>query len=310
MQRERSGLDGIGIGGNGADDAGRAPRRPRRTVREEVVCMTCQEEDTILATVVNGQEAIVVARDALDESPREWSNVGVISMNADGGAVNGCRGRYAGLGEETYHTYGCADDAGSGEERERCGADLFEGALACLPLFVEDWHWKYVLRTEPREAGQAPDGYIYATDESAVSMGCVDKNGRPSAARVAKMLRDEIDAYNLYLAGEVYCVRHVRNAKCSMGRDHEDVLDELHGVYPPYGAGKAAAGANSEPVDYAASLFIQEIADAEAAEGGGDAAVRRWYLAASKCAEFAKPTRAYWRRAAGKAAAVKKGGRS
>ena len=270
--------------------------------------MTCQEE-IILATVENGHEAIIVARDEDDESPREWSNVGVISMNADKGIMS--RSDYTRLGEETYHTYGCEDDAESADERERCGADLFAGALASIPLYVEDWHWKLVLRTEPREAGQAPDGYIYATNESAASMGCVGKSGRPSAAKAARLMRDEIDVYNLYLAGEVYYVRRVRSAKCSMGRDHEDVLEEIHGVYPPYGAAKAeGAGAHSEPVDYAASLLIGDIAAAAAtAASGGSDVVRGWYAAASRCPEFTGPTRAYWRRAADKAAA-EKGGRA
>lgn len=252
------------------------------------------EFDDALAIVQNGPEAIIVSRDETDVSSREWSNLGVIAMRADGPSGS----EYIHLGEKTYMTYGSEDEAESDEERERCGEDAFEGTLVRIPLFVEDWRWKYELVTESGEAGRVPDGYIYATSEAAIVMGCVDKRGRPSAKMADRMLRGEIAEFNMYLAGEVYYVRHVRNAECDLGRVHTDVLDAIHGIYPLCGPGapkKGMGGANSEVADYAASLLIDEIADPES----DPEEARAWYMAASKCAEFTDETRAYWLRAAG-----------
>ena len=260
--------------------------------------MTCHEE-TIVATVRNGQEAIKVARDETDTSPREWSNVGVISMCADRSS-----GGHPWLGEETYHTYGCED---SSETPGRCGKELFADALACLPLFVDDWGWKTVIRTAPDRDNEVPDGYIYATEERAVDMGCISKKtGRPSAIKAKKMLRDEIAAYNQYLAGEVYEARLVRTGRCDRGAEHEEVLDDVHGMYPPYDAHtdgdgrclymKRARADESNPVDYAVRTFIKECVGTE---NGGARAALGWYKAAAECADLSAEARAYWSREAG-----------
>ena len=263
-----------------------------------MIGMACQEEETIVATVVNGQEAIKVARDETDTSPREWSNVGIISMCADRPS-----GGHPWLGEETYHVYGCED---SSDSPGKCGEDLFKGRLAYLPLFVDDWGWKTVIRTAPDRDGEMPDGYIYATEEHAVAMGCVSKTGRPSAVKAKRMLLDEIAAYNQYLAGEVYEARLVRTGRCDKGAEHEEVLDDVHGMYPPYDAHtdehgrclymKRVKADEANPVDYAVRTFIKECVGT--ANGGARAALG-WYKAAAECADLSAEARAYWASEAG-----------
>lgn len=255
--------------------------------------MTSHEE-TIVATVVNGQEAIKVARDELDTSPREWSNLGVISMCADRHT-----GGHPWLGEETYHVYGCEDDS---DRPGKCGEELFAGSLAYLPLFVDDWKWKTVIRTAPNSDDEMPDGYIYATDERAEAMGCVSaRTGKMSASRARGMLRDEIASYNQYLAGEVYEVRLVRTDRCDKGAVHEEVLDDLHGLYPPYDANidedgrclyKAGASMGApNPADHAVKVAIEECVGTV---NGGERAALGWYSAAAECADLSDEARGYW----------------
>ena len=255
--------------------------------------MTCHEETTV-ATVVNGQEAIKVARDELDTSPREWSNLGVISMRSSSD-------NYSGLGEETYHTYGCECDS---DEPGECGKELFADTLAHLPLFVDDWGWKTVIRTAPNRDGEAPDGYIYATDKQAIAMGCTSKrSGKPSARLAKRMLRDEIASYNQWLAGEVYMVTHVRTERCDRGADHEEVLECIGGVYPPYDGNIDEDGrckwlawgmlGRINPADEAVKQFIDDfIGGGEGADGAREAL--GWYRAAAACADLSDEARNYW----------------
>lgn len=259
-----------------------------------MIGMSCQEEATIVATVKNGQEAIKVARDAFEESPREWSNLGVISMSAGRGAD--------GLGEETYHLYGCEDDS---DRPDKCGEELFKDKLAYLPLFVDDWSWKFVIRTAPNRAGEVPDGYIYATEKQAAVMGCISKRtGRPSAAAAKRMLRDEIAAYNQYLAGEVYAASLVRTDRCDHGADHEVVLDDVHGFYPPYdgnidGDGRCLYRIRQgwpddmpNPADDVVRMFIRDFIGSDDDDGGAEAL--GWYRAAAKCGDLSEEARASW----------------
>ena len=264
--------------------------------------MTCHEETTV-ATVVNGQEAIKVARDDLDTSPREWDNLGVISMRADGNA------NYAGYGEETYRMYGCEDETG---RPDKCGDAIFGDTLAHIPLFFDNWGWKTVIRTAPNDRGEVPDGYIYATDKRAVYMGCVSKKtGKPSARRAKRMLRHEIASFNQWLAGEVYMVSLERTKRCDMGTDHVEVLECVRGVYPPYNGnidedGRCAyynmfdkAGLVN-PADHAVRTFIEDFIG-----GGGDGGAREalgWYRAAAACADLSDVARAHWAGAAKKLA--------
>ena len=265
-----------------------------------MACMTCHEE-TIVATVVNGQEAIKVARDKIDTSPREWDNLGVISMCADKS-----RGGHPWLGEETYHVYGCEDHS---DRPGKCGEELFAGTLAYLPLFVDDWKWKTVIRTAPNSDDEVPDGYIYATVERAAAMGCVSaRTGRMPAAKALGMLRDEIAAYNQYLAGEVYEARLVRTGMCDKGVAHEEVLDDLHGLYPPYDGNidvdgrcmyKAWASLGTpNPADHAVRVAIEECVGTV---NGGERASLGWYNAAAECLDLSDEAREYW---AGKARAL------
>ena len=274
--------------------------------------MACHhQEDTIVAIVTNGQEAIKIARDEIDDSPREWTNLGVISMCADKS-----NGEYGGLGEETYHLYGCDDDS---DRPGKCGRELFADTLAHLPLFVDNWGWKTVIRTAPNSDDEVPDGYIYATHEGAASMGCISKRtGRPSAVSAKRMLRDEIAAYNQYLASEVYVATLVRTDRCDRGADHETVLEDMHGLYPPYngnidedgrcrydGWPEQRPGGVPNPADYAVKTFIRDfIYDGEGVGGGDVAEAHGWYSAAAECEDLSDEARAYW---AGEARALKAG---
>ena len=259
-----------------------------------MIGMTCQEETTIVATVRNGQEAIKVVLDEIEDSPREWSNLGVISM-CDGREVDG-------LGEETYHLYGCEDNF---DRPDNCGKELFKDTLTHMPLFVDDWGWKRVIRTAPNRANEVPDGYIYATEEQAVAMGCISKRtGRPSAAAAKRMLRDEIAAYNQYLAGEVYAASLVRTDRCDHGVDHEVVLEDVHGFYPPYdgnidGDGRCLYRLRQgwpdelhNPADDVVRMFIRDFIDS--ADDDGNAEALGWYRAAAKCEDLSDEARAFW----------------
>lgn len=266
--------------------------------------MPCQEETIVVATVVNGQDAIKVVRDDIDTSPREWDNLGVISMRADGNE------NYSGYAEETYRLYGCEDETG---RPDKCGDAIFGGTLAHIPLFFDNWGWKTVIRTAPNERGEVPDGYIYATDKRAVYMGCVSKKtGKPSARMAKRMLRYEIASLNQWLAGEVYMVSLERTKRCEMGTDHVEVLECIGGVYPPYNGnidedGRCAyynmfdKAGRVNPADHAVRTFIEDFVwdaragdKAEADDGGGEPEALGWYRAAAACADLSEAARAYW----------------
>ena len=266
--------------------------------------MSCQENPPV-ATVVNGKEAIKVVRDEIEDSPRENSNLGVISMRS-GGA-------YDGLGEETYFLPGCADES---DEPGKCGADLFKGTLACIPLYVDDWSWKLVIRTDANHPDEVPDGYIYATGKAAAAMGITGRNGRPPAQAVRRDLLSEIAGYNQFLADEVYAARHVRAGKCDMGHDHEDVVESVHGIYPSYDGnidedGRCAwrmpdvLAANNHPADDVVRQYIDDFIG-----GPDDKDARGWYAAAAECMDLSSEARAYWSRRLGRPAGPPAGGGS
>ena len=254
--------------------------------------MSCQEE-TPVATVSNGQEAIQVFRDEIEDSPRKWDNMGVISMNS--------QSEFSGLGEETFDAHA---DPYELDEPGKCGAELFDGAVAVLPLFIDDWGWKRVIRTAHDDENEPPAGYIYATAEKALAMECTTKSGRPSAKKAERMLRDEIAAYNQYLADEVYEARLVRTEKCDKGHEHENILDSLHGYYPEYDGNIDEDGRCTyaepyfqprvSPVDEVVKRYIEYDLGADGRGG--------WYAAAAACADLSPEAREYWAGLAAKAA--------
>ena len=272
--------------------------------------MTCHEEPPV-ATVVNGQEAIQVYRDEIEDSPREWDNLGIVSMNS--------QSEHSGIGEEEYDVHVDPYDL---EEPGKCGAELFDGALAALPLFVDDWGWKLVIRTAHNHEDEPPCGYIYTTEKRAVDMGCTTRSGAPSARKAKQALRDEIAAWNQYLAGEVYEVRLVNTERCDKGHDHEKVLESVHGFYPDYDGNIDEDGrcryeepyfqARASPVDGVVKQYIEYdlAADPPSKEA------RAWYKAAAACGDLSEEARDYWagmagkasRRAASAAARVGRGG--
>ena len=263
--------------------------------------MSCHEEPPV-ATVVNGQEAIKVYRDEIEDSPREWDNLGVISMHS--------KSAYSGLGEEEYDTHGCAYDS---DEPGKCGAELFDGALAVLPLFVDDWGWKLVMRTARNHENEPPSGYIYATRERAEAMWCTTRRNAPSAKKARDMLRDEIASYNQFLAGEVYEARHVRAEKCDKGHEHEETVESLHGYYPAYDGNLDEDGrcayrypvvlATTNPADEVVRQYIDDWLALEDNDPAGDGKrAMGWYKAAAECGDLSEEARDYWAGMAGKAA--------
>lgn len=255
--------------------------------------------ENVFATVVNGSMAIRVVKDEIADSPRGRESLGVIAMRETGGYND-----ISHYGERTYRCDEC------GDRPMRCKGHSF-GDLARIPLFIDNWGWKTVVRTAPNGDDEAPDGYIYATRKRAVEMECVNARGSPSAKKAREWMRQEIDEYNQYLAGEVYAFEMVRTSKCDKGHTHEDVVESAGGFYPPFDGNtdpdgrcrwdpRAFDGPLNHPADYVVHTAIDDFVS--------DREIVGWARAAARCGDLSDDARGFWSNTAARLAAAGVGG--
>ena len=170
-------------------------------------------------------DVIEIFQDEINESPREWDNLGHIINFHD---------RYN-LGDE--------NTSKSKMEREMTPDDASEyitiegwqdverylieqrGAINVLPLMVYEHSGitMYVGTTGDRW-DSSRIGYIYTTKELIERQG-VDE------ANVDSILRREVETMDKYLRGEVYEYQIVRYVKCDHGDTHREFLDGCGGYY-------------------------------------------------------------------------------
>lgn len=172
---------------------------------------------TKTVVVQNSVYRIVIEYDQyLDESPREWSNVGVMA----------CAHKRYNLGDERskigYDFTSQLAVAGSWEEMEEWIQDHFK-PVVLLPIYLYD-HSGLAVRTTPFscqwDSGQV--GFIYATSESVRENFIIDVITPEYIVRTRECLISEVDIYNRYLQGEVFSSRI----------EHEgEVVDSHFGFY-------------------------------------------------------------------------------
>ena len=138
------------------------------------------------------------------ESPREWDNVGTMI----------CSHRNYMLGDEQFDT----DDYDGWEDLLKDLKDN-RGAALILPLGLYDHSGitMYIGDTHDRwDGGQV--GYIFCTQAD------IDREWNGDRVKAEEYLRGEVEAYDMYLRGEVYGVTITR----AVGGE---VVDECWGLY-------------------------------------------------------------------------------
>jgi hypothetical protein len=156
-----------------------------------------------------GDKQVEVMHDELIENPRhEYDHVGKMV----------CWHRRYNLGDEQPK-----EDPREYYEREIKPHE--EGGVV-LPLYLYD-HSGITMRTEdfgdPWDSGQV--GWVYCTAQQVEE----EWNGDEELAEV--YLKGEVEEYDQYLRGDVYCVIIFKVIECNLGHLHRDIEDTICGLY-------------------------------------------------------------------------------
>ena len=153
-----------------------------------------------------------VEQDQDPESPREWDNLGTMV----------CSHRRYELGDDQFNP----DDYEGWDELKK---ELVENlnAVVVLPLYLYD-HSGITMYTdgdtayrqhEAWDAGQV--GFIYVSEEDVIKE--YGSKSKKNLALAEKVLKAEIETYDQYLRGDIWCV--------TVEDEDGEVIDSLCGLY-------------------------------------------------------------------------------
>ena len=144
-------------------------------------------------------------------NPREWDNLGTMI----------CFHRGYSLGDKHNYNHG---DYNSWEEMKEAIIEN-ENVHTILPLYLYD-HSGITISTSPFgdrwDSGQV--GWIF------ISKNKVKKEGIDES-KVEEYLEGEVKDYDKYLTGEVYSYKVYEINTCSLGHQHEEIIDSCCGFY-------------------------------------------------------------------------------
>jgi len=96
-----------------------------------------------------------------------------------------------------------------------------ENPAVILPLYLYD-HSGITISTKPFscpwDSGQV--GFIYATKDAVCKEFRVKEITDEIIQKVTEILEDEVNLYDKYLTGEIYCYNVLKVEKCSLGHEH------------------------------------------------------------------------------------------
>lgn len=195
-------------------------------------------EDAIEETRRGDYAVSIVYDDAVrEDSPRDWSNVGVMACK---------HSRYE-LGDDSasdvlreYETYREEWDPEDIDTEDFAADSVFEplsitewlikyrGASVVLPLYLYDHSGLSMSTGTFAEDSQGWDtslvGVIFDTEETRKDTGV-------SLEHVEEALSQEVETYSQYLRGEVYGYTIERVKTCNMGEEHRETVDSCYGYY-------------------------------------------------------------------------------
>lgn len=99
-----------------------------------------------------------------------------------------------------------------------------------LPLFLYD-HGNITINTSPFscrwDSGQV--GFIYMTKQDIIKE--YGNDNKKTRKTVLNVLESEVKTYDQYLRGDVYGFQLIEIETCSLGHEHENVIDSCWGFY-------------------------------------------------------------------------------
>ena len=184
-------------------------------------------ENEVIKEYKKGNKVLRIYRDDYDESPREWSNLGVMV----------CFHKRYNLGDETEIK---KDWFSSWEEMENYLWKK-EKAVVVKDLWLLDHSGLYMkigdFSHEPLPQGYAyfdsgQVGFIYTTKERIKKWFGVKRVTKKLIEKAEKILEGEVETYNQHLQGDVYRFELVKQKKCKCcGHIEEEIIDSVGGYY-------------------------------------------------------------------------------
>jgi hypothetical protein len=166
-----------------------------------------------------GNQVLKIYQDDNPESPREWDNLGIMVCK---------HSRYK-LGDEQTDFNGSAEEFEEFLRSER-------HASVILPLYLYDHSGISISTTQNYPFNDRWDasmvGFIYTTDadikKDFILNGDVTDSDRDKAR---EHLIAEVETYNQFLVGDIYCFHLVEEELCNLNHIHENVIDSCCGFY-------------------------------------------------------------------------------
>lgn len=170
----------------------------------------------------NDKFLLEVDHDEYGESPREWDNIGTMVYGH----------RTYDLGDEkaqNIEEYNSWHEWLRGEVIAKHGEDN----VIALPLYLYD-HSGLTMNTTGFscrwDSGQV--GWIYATKETFLKETAYNEKKLFEEGKAEEMLRNEVDIFDKYIRGDVYCFVLSKKETCDCCKDvSTDVVDSCCGFY-------------------------------------------------------------------------------
>ena len=182
------------------------------------------EQSLKIVKTKDGYEARYIIHDNIAEDPRDWDNLGHMFCFHK-------RYTFGDKYDETSEQFNDWDEIEKYLYKEK-------KAVICLPLFVYD-HSTVSMRTYRHGQHSAWDcgqvGFIYVTAEDIQKCYNVKRISKTILKRAEDVLTSEVDTYDKYLQGDVYCLVKETYTKDKEKIDH----DTVGGFFGYYDAVKA-----------------------------------------------------------------------
>jgi hypothetical protein len=164
-----------------------------------------------------GDYLIEIFPDNDPESPREWTNYGIMIC---------LHSRYD-LGDD--HEYSRSDYNSWEELKKQIEQDFNVGVI--LPLYLYD-HSGITISTSPFscpwDSGQV--GWIYCT-KGDMDSEWIGLSGQEKEERSEVLLKGEVETYDQYLRGDIYGYKISKVSTCDHGHEHKEEVESIWGFY-------------------------------------------------------------------------------